>query len=56
MSMSTMMYADMTASLVGCEHENNHEPDQPHWHLGEDGWRESSRPELLDACSLRRLS
>ena len=27
--------------------ENNREPDQPHGHLGEDGWRESSRPELL---------
>ena len=33
MSMSTMMYADMTASLVGCEHENDREPDPPHGHL-----------------------
>ena len=32
------------------EHENKREPDQPHGHLGEDGWRESSRPELLAAC------
>ena len=26
--------------------ENNREPDQTHGHLGEDGWRESSRREL----------
>ena len=25
------------------ESENDLQPDQPHGHLGEDGWRESSR-------------
>jgi hypothetical protein len=24
------------------ETESENEPDQPHWHLVEDGWRESS--------------
>ena len=45
MSMSTMMYADMTASLVGCEHENDREPDPPHEHLG-GGWLGGSLADL----------
>ena len=38
--------------------ESDHEPDHRHGHLGRDGWRESSRPELLAAWgrSGRRLS
>src|SRR5206468_10060993 len=29
------------------EGERENEPDQPHGHLVEDGWRESSRPRLI---------
>ena len=29
------------------DNENDREPDQPHGHLGGDGWRESSRRRLL---------
>src|SRR4029453_4848665 len=35
--------------------ENDREPDQPQRHLGWDGWRESSRPELLAAWGVRRF-
>jgi hypothetical protein len=37
------------------DRENDHEPDQPHAHLGGDDWRESSRSELWAVC-LRELA
>jgi hypothetical protein len=39
------------------ENENNREPDQPHGHLGGDGWREFSRtPRRAPAPALRRAT
>src|SRR5262249_2205503 len=37
------------------EAERENKPDPPHEHLGWDGWRESSRPELLAARAVKRL-
>jgi hypothetical protein len=34
------------------ESENDREPDPSHEHLGWDGWRESSRPEIVAACRI----
>ena len=34
--------------------ENDRELDQPHGHLGKDGWREFSRRELLAVCGRQR--
>src|SRR5262249_25416581 len=37
------------------DNEHDREPDPPHGHLAVDGWRESSRPELLAARAVQPL-